>query len=929
MEEVLVEEWSKFFQAAGLSKTDQVKYTKAFTDNDVEMQSFCEMVSQHTESGIHFMMSLGVKPAGHQIKISMKAKKYRNTPQGCSRVKIVQIGITPTRQSNIKLEPNKIIEFTPSDNFKKSTGKNPLTIAKASDMKTKISEVEKAKIVQECVEDKVSPVSLAKKWNCSAKAIRTWVRSTGKQLPKKYKKSKAIPPKNKNTNDTEEDVVDKDLHQNEDNIARPLLKRRCHQETIPRKAKKLTEVNIQTLDLCNSPPLIEQVSSGVCDDGLDKNVNVICISDDKDSDKVEYMEYKEQEMVKSAYDGGNNDDNKFKGFVEFKNVDNNCRELNAGKYTIVSIHIELFRSSKFSFSKITQIGCVVEGVTPVWFFKAVKPHGIEEYLDHYKLGGDLLQALHMTREDDGTFLFRSRFEAIEESKKVVCVEEREALENLLDFLETYTNCVIVGVDEDTIAILVKKLKGVDGYKSSVIVGYTYWKRVLKYLDVKGYKGIDLEKYCNEWSNAAQPTVKKNYTNMDGKDFPSYNSALDIASVVMESVKFVAQKERGGRKSMEADFFKLCMKTSFIGRPQKVDYDASSIVEYVEVYSSFRPSVSGTISAEKLEQILVSSDSDPEPEKKGQRQTGSVASVGVTCSAADMDAAKILRLPGTPKIETVMAPQIQQSGGGTPAPGGGGCQARGDICTPALKIRLSTQPTSSQDGRGLTLATEGGQQRQHQHYIGPSGQAGGQDLPMPQRGAGHADSNHLPLPGPPRPNFQINDAQNIWAQTNGAHTRDVQNVAVHPVPARPAPARPAPARPAPARPVPARPVPSRPVPAQLVPAQPVPSQPVPAQPVSAQPAQPVRVAALMAVAESMRWPESTARERTMLSLQWELDFSHLRACRYQLTCRNPILCRFLHVPIEELVRAAACQKAHRAAKLEARLARMRGRGGQWP
>jgi len=127
MEEVLVEEWSKFFQAAGLSKTDQVKYTKAFTDNDVEMQSFCEMVSQHTESGIHFMKSLGVQPAGHQIKISMKAQKYRNIPQGCSRVKIEQIGITPTRQSNIKLELNEIIEFTPSSN-KKSTGKNPLTI---------------------------------------------------------------------------------------------------------------------------------------------------------------------------------------------------------------------------------------------------------------------------------------------------------------------------------------------------------------------------------------------------------------------------------------------------------------------------------------------------------------------------------------------------------------------------------------------------------------------------------------------------------------------------------------------------------------------------------------------------------------------------------------------------------------------------------
>ena len=117
-------------------------------------------------------------------------------------------------------------------------------------------------------------------------------------------------------------------------------------------------------------------------------------------------------------------------------------------------------------------------------------------------------------------------------------------------------------------------------------------------------------------------------------------ACAIASVVMKSVKFVAQKEKGGLKSMDADFFKLCRKTLFISHPQKVDHDASSVVENVEVYSSFRPSVSATITAEKLEQILVSSDSESEPEETGQSHAGGVkkdASAGVTSSAADMDA----------------------------------------------------------------------------------------------------------------------------------------------------------------------------------------------------------------------------------------------------------------------------------------------------
>lgn len=134
--------------------------------------------------------------------------------------------------------------------------------------------------------------------------------------------------------------------------------------------------------------------------------------------------------------------------------------LKAGNYTIVCVHIEIFRASSKSLSKLTQIGCLVMGSESCLFFEAIRPGGIEKYLDRYKLGGDLLQALHMTREDDGTFLFRSRFEAIKETVKIVCTEERQALENMLEFLQNYPKCIPVGVDEDTISILVKKLKSV-------------------------------------------------------------------------------------------------------------------------------------------------------------------------------------------------------------------------------------------------------------------------------------------------------------------------------------------------------------------------------------------------------------------------------------------------------------------------------------
>ena len=212
------------------------------------------------------------------------------------------------------------------------------------------------------------------------------------------------------------------------------------------------------------------------------------------------------------------------------------------------------------------------------------------YLDHYKLGGDLLQALHMTREDDGTWLFRSRFEVIKEAEKIVCHQESEAIASLLDFLLNYPNCIVVGVDEDTVAILVKKLKYFCGDQWKTISGFTYWKRVLKYLDVDEYKNIDLEEY---------------YTTLVGEDLPSFNTALDIATVVMKSVKEVTSKEKGGKKSLDSDFYKLCKRIECIEHPKKVDYEAAAIVENVEVYSSFRPSVSATISAEKLEEIILS------------------------------------------------------------------------------------------------------------------------------------------------------------------------------------------------------------------------------------------------------------------------------------------------------------------------------------
>ena len=46
---------------------------------------------------------------------------------------------------------------------------------------------QKAQIINECVDDQVSPVELAKKYSVNADTIRAWVRRAGKALPKWYR----------------------------------------------------------------------------------------------------------------------------------------------------------------------------------------------------------------------------------------------------------------------------------------------------------------------------------------------------------------------------------------------------------------------------------------------------------------------------------------------------------------------------------------------------------------------------------------------------------------------------------------------------------------------------------------------------------------------------------------------------------------------
>jgi hypothetical protein len=47
---------------------------------------------------------------------------------------------------------------------------------------------QRARIINECVEYQISPMELAKRYCVNADTIRTWVRKSGRTLPKTYRK---------------------------------------------------------------------------------------------------------------------------------------------------------------------------------------------------------------------------------------------------------------------------------------------------------------------------------------------------------------------------------------------------------------------------------------------------------------------------------------------------------------------------------------------------------------------------------------------------------------------------------------------------------------------------------------------------------------------------------------------------------------------
>ena len=115
---------------------------------------------------------------------------------------------------------------------------------------------------------------------------------------------------------------------------------------------------------------------------------------------------------------------------------------------LVFCHLEFLRSTSSPDLHLTQLAAGSTDHHPPVFLPVVPPV-LAEYLEDYKLSGDLMQALTMTRdlEDKNTFLFRPTV-LVEEVPRVVCVPEKEALCSFLKYFEDIGPNIILVVKLD-------------------------------------------------------------------------------------------------------------------------------------------------------------------------------------------------------------------------------------------------------------------------------------------------------------------------------------------------------------------------------------------------------------------------------------------------------------------------------------------------
>ena len=105
-------------------------------------------------------------------------------------------------------------------------------------------------------------------------------------------------------------------------------------------------------------------------------------------------------------------------------------------YKMIFCHLEFLCSSNSPDLHLTQLAACSSSSSSdtTSIFLPVAPTVLANYLDNFKLSGDLMQTLTMVKDEQGTFLFRPSV-LVEDVQRVECLPEIEALAAFLDFLK--------------------------------------------------------------------------------------------------------------------------------------------------------------------------------------------------------------------------------------------------------------------------------------------------------------------------------------------------------------------------------------------------------------------------------------------------------------------------------------------------------------
>ena len=162
---------------------------------------------------------------------------------------------------------------------------------------------------------------------------------------------------------------------------------------------------------------------------------------------------------------------------------------------MVFVHLEYLHFSSSPGLHLTQLAVVSPGHEAV--FSPVLPSVLPDILDNYKVDGDLMRALSLTRKDN-TFQFGSCV-LLENVSRIACVSETKGLQKFIEHLESVGPNVIlvhsklnfhmlysigpfkVGLDEATLGVLMQKLVGEDRVRAlKQVEGCTWWRRILEH-----------------------------------------------------------------------------------------------------------------------------------------------------------------------------------------------------------------------------------------------------------------------------------------------------------------------------------------------------------------------------------------------------------------------------------------------------------------